>query len=78
MTVTIWIQKEELEKFKKFYDDVNKTPDSKLHEIEKPNIKFYTFAPVGKTLLQVNVLYDIYVIMDKLLNEQPKQTEKSE
>lgn len=68
MTVTIWIEKSELELFKKFYDDVNTGKIIEKNDI--PNITFCTYAPGDiKSYLQVNVLYDIYFIMNEMLNK---------
>ncbi|MCK9575768.1 MAG: hypothetical protein WC979_01920 [Candidatus Pacearchaeota archaeon] len=71
MTVTIWIQEYELEKFKKFYDLVN---NSKVIEKEQiPTIKFLNVAPQNTdSYLQVNVLYDIYYIMKEMMEEKAK------
>lgn len=72
MTISIWITKTDLESFKKFYDDVNNNVEIKSEEI--PEIEFFTQAPPCSSdstvdYLQLNVIYEIYEVMCRLLKK---------
>lgn len=67
MTITIWIEKKHLEDFKKFYDAVNQ--EKIIEKEDVPSVEFKTYAP-DSSYLQVNLLYEIYQIMNELLNNK--------
>lgn len=64
MTITIWIKEQDLEKFKKFYDDVNN--EKVIEKEDIPAIEIKKSMPVKGDWLQVNVLYEIYFIMNEM------------
>jgi len=73
MTITIWIEENQLEEFTKFYDAVNN--DKQISKDEIPKIIFKTSKPRSTTYLQVNVFHDIYLVMKEMM-ENKDETNK--
>ncbi|HRW20570.1 MAG TPA: hypothetical protein P5509_01220 [Bacteroidales bacterium] len=67
MTITIWIKESELEKFKKFYDDVNN--ERQIEKEDIPKIDFKTSKPVKGDYLQINIIHEIFYIMREMLEK---------
>jgi len=68
MTITIWIEKKHLEDFRKFYDAVNQ--EKQIEKEDIPSIEFKTSQPKGGNYLQINVWYEIYEIMQLMIEDK--------